>query len=156
MAETIEMKPTPSEQSTSTPSVVTDTTKPADGEPTPAPSLFDDIEMPHTQEADFFGTIGNLCGAILDHVQILHQSFVQHSSVAVTFSSRLSSAANESPKSNTFRIYPFEESEADRLVTKALVLGDFGGAISLCLSTEWYANAILLAVNKCPDSKGLL
>ena len=127
VAETIERKPTPSEQSTGTPSVVTGVTKPADGEPTSAPPLFDDIGMPHTQEADFFGTIGNLCSAIPDHVQIPHQRFAQHSSVAVTFSSRLSSAANESLKSNMFRIYPFEESEADRLVTKALVLGDFGG-----------------------------
>ena len=54
------------------------------------------------------------------------------------------------------RIYPFEESEVDHLVTKALVLGDFGAAISLCLSTERYANAILLAVNEGPDSKSLL
>ena len=34
----------------------------------------------------------------------------------------------------------------DHLVTKALVLGDFGAAISLCLSVERYANAIMLSV----------
>ena len=34
----------------------------------------------------------------------------------------------------------------DRLVTKALVLGDFGFAVTLCLSAERYADAILLAV----------
>ena len=40
-------------------------------------------------------------------------------------------------------------------MTKTLVLGDFGAAISLYLSTEQYANAILLAVNEGPDSKAL-
>ena len=70
VAETIEIKPTPSEQSAGT-------TKPADGESITAPSLFDDnIGKAHTQEADFFGTIGALCGAIPDHVQISRRSFV--------------------------------------------------------------------------------
>ena len=57
VAEKIEIEPTPS---VSTTSDVTDITKPADGESmTTAPSLFDnDIGMPHTQDADFFGTIG--------------------------------------------------------------------------------------------------
>ena len=64
------------------------------------------------------------------------------SSVAATFCSRLSSAASE--RNNTFRIYPSEESEVDHLVTKALVLRDFGSAVSLCLCTEQYVDAILL------------
>ena len=39
----------------------------------------------------------------------------------------------------------------DRLVTKALVLGDFGFAVTLCLSAERYADAILLAVKGGPE-----
>ena len=127
--------------------------KPADGESTTTtPSAFDnDIGMPYTQEVDFFSMIGTLCGAILDHIQIPHQSYVQDSSVAVTFSSRPSSAANESLRNNIFRIYLPEEIVVDRLVTKALVLGDFSSAVSLCLSAAWYVDAILLAVKRGPE-----
>ena len=146
-AETIEIEPTPSEQSASATSDVTDVTKPADGESTTtAPSLFDDIGTPCIQEVDFSSTIGTLRSAAPDHVQTPHQSYVQDSSVAATFGSRPSSAASESLKNNTFRIYPSEESEVDRLVTKALVLGDFVSAVSLCPSAERYADAFLLAV----------
>ena len=67
------------------------------------------------------------------------------SSVAATFVSRSSSAARSaSERNSTFRIYPSEESEVDHLVTKALVLQDFGSAVSLCLRTERYVDAILL------------
>ena len=77
-AETIEIEPTPPEQSVSAKSDVTDVTRPADRESTTtAPSLFDDnIGMPHTQEADFFSTIGTLCGTIPDHIQIPHQNYM--------------------------------------------------------------------------------
>ena len=54
-------------------------------------------------------------------------------------------------KDNTFRIYPNDESETDRLVTKALVLGDFESAVSLCLSSDRFADAILLAVKGGPE-----
>ena len=37
------------------------------------------------------------------------------------------------------------------MVTKALVLGDFGSVVSLCLSAEWYAGAILPAVKGGPE-----
>ena len=40
---------------------------------------------------------------------------------------------SESTKTNGFRIYPGEEPDVDRLVTKALVLGDFDSAVALCL-----------------------
>ena len=39
----------------------------------------------------------------------------------------------------------------DRLVTKSLVLGDFGSAVSLCLPAERYAGAILLTVKGGPE-----
>ena len=55
------------------------------------------------------------------------------------------------PHHRTFRIYPNDESDTDRLVTKALVLGDFDSAVSLCLSAERFADAILLAVRGGPE-----
>ena len=134
-AETVEIECIPLEQSASATSDVNDVTKSADGELTTVPYLFDDIGTPHTQEANF-SALGTLRSAIPIHVQISHRTFARHSSVAATFGSRPSSAASEILKSNTFGIYPSEESEVDRLVTKALVLGDFGSAVSLCLSAE--------------------
>jgi protein transport protein SEC31 len=57
-----------------------------------------------------------------------------------------SSVISDIIESNNFRIYPSNESETDRLVTKGLVLGDFESAVSLCLSSNRFADAILLAV----------
>lgn len=73
------------------------------------------------------------------------------SSVAATMGSRPSSVASENLKPTTFRIYPQDESEADRLLTRALVLGDFDSAVSLCLSADRFADALLLAVRGGAD-----
>lgn len=73
------------------------------------------------------------------------------SSVAATIGSRPSSVSSEIIKNNTFKFYPAEESETDRLVTKMLVLGDFESAVSLCLSSDRFADAILLAVRGGPE-----
>ncbi|KAG9311858.1 hypothetical protein JVU11DRAFT_8110 [Chiua virens] len=111
---------------------------PADGESTTtAPSLFGDdpaIAMFGAGTgADFFTTMA--------------------AARAATVGSRPSSVASESlsVKNNTFRIYPADESETDRLVTRALVLGDFGSAVELCLSAERYADALLLAIKGGDD-----
>ncbi|KAK0544963.1 protein transport protein S31 [Tilletia horrida] len=56
------------------------------------------------------------------------------------------SIASDSLKAVTFKIYPSEESEVDKLLTRALVLGDFESAVSLCISTERFADALLIAV----------
>ena len=58
-----------------------------------------------------------------------------------------SSVTSESTKSNGFKIYPTEESD-DQLVTKGLVLGDFESAVALCLSSDQFVDAILLAVHQ--------
>ncbi|KAL5498571.1 SEC31 [Sanghuangporus vaninii] len=150
-----EQEHTPSEKSTSVASDhATDATGAIDGESTTtAPSLFgDDIGTPQMDaEADFFSTMGTIRNAVPDHVQIPHTNYAHDSSVAATIGSRPSSAASETLKNNTFRIYPSEESEFDCLVTKSLVLGDFESAVSLCLATERFADAILLAVKGGPD-----
>ena len=39
-----------------------------------------------------------------------------------------------------------DDSDIDQLITKSLVLGDFDSAVTLCLSAERYADAILLSV----------
>ncbi|KAL7283927.1 hypothetical protein ACG7TL_001199 [Trametes sanguinea] len=147
---------TPSEVSASGASDTTSTTRQADGESTTtAPSLFGDDNLIGTPQgdaaADFFGSIGTARTAEDDSIQVPHHNYPLDSSVAATIGSRPSSVASEVLKDNTFRIYPADESETDRLVTKALVLGDFESAVSLCLSTERYADAILLAVKGGPE-----
>ncbi|KAI0634701.1 hypothetical protein C8Q77DRAFT_1103589 [Trametes polyzona] len=141
---------TPSEASAGGASDTTSTTRQADGESTTtAPSLFGDdlIGTPQGDAAaDFFGSIGTARTAEDDTIQVPHHNYPLDSSVAATIGSRPSSVASEVLKDNTFRIYPSDESETDRLVTKALVLGDFESAVSLCLSSDRFADAILLAV----------
>ena len=121
---------------------------------TTAPSSFgeDNIGTPQTDAgADFFTTLGLANLSNDTHIQVPHTNYGIDSSVAATVGSRPSSVASETLKNNTFRIYPSDESETDRLVTKAVVLGDFESAVSLCLSTERYADAILLAVKGGPE-----
>ncbi|KAI0777311.1 hypothetical protein BD413DRAFT_467598 [Trametes elegans] len=147
---------TPSEVSAGGASDTTSTTRQADGESTTtAPSLFGDDNLIGTPQgdaaADFFGSIGTARTAEDDNIQVPHQNYPLDSSVAATIGSRPSSVASEVLKDNTFRIYPTDESETDRLVTKALVLGDFESAVSLCLSSERFADAILLAVKGGQD-----
>ncbi|KAK7685054.1 hypothetical protein QCA50_011891 [Cerrena zonata] len=145
---------TPSEVSVGAASDTTSTTRLADGESTTtAPSLFGDEPVAGTPQtdaaADFFGSIGTVRDD--EQMQIPHHQYPIDSSVAATVGSRPSSIASESLKVNTFRIYPNDESETDRLVTKALVLGDFESAVSLCLSSDRFADAILLAVRGGPE-----
>ncbi|KAL4065959.1 hypothetical protein J3A83DRAFT_4432363 [Scleroderma citrinum] len=133
---------------------------PPDGESTTtAPSLFGDdpIGFHADTGADFFSTIttsrqDDLQG---DPLTIPRTSYAVDSSVAATIGSGPSSVASASDalssRGNTFRIYPAEESETDQLVTKALVLGDFESAVDLCLSTERFADALLLAIKGGED-----
>lgn len=141
---------TPSEVSAGI-SEPTSTTRLADGESTTTvPSLFGDDNAVGTPQidaaADFFSTMG--IGSQNDGPEVLvpHHNYGLDSSVAATMGSGPSSVISDIIKSNNFRIYPSDESETDRLVTKALVLGDFESAVSLCLSSNRFADAILLAV----------
>ncbi|ESK89135.1 structural molecule [Moniliophthora roreri MCA 2997] len=125
---------------------------------TTVPSLFGDDNAPGQPDAqdDFFSTISNVStigGGDGDSQRVLvpHHSYGLDSSVAATIGSRPSSVASEALKSNTFRIYPADESETERLVTKALVLGDFSSAVDLCLSSDRFADALLLAVRGGPE-----
>ena len=140
---------TPSEVSASVASDATSGVRLADSESTTtAPSLFGE-EGPGTPQldpnADFFRTISQ------GNVLIPHMNYGLDSSVAATIGSGPSSVSSEPTKSATFRIYPVDESDTDRLVTKALVLGDFESAVSLCLSSDRFADAILLAVRGGPE-----
>ena len=145
----------PSEVSASVASDATSAMRLVDSESTTtAPSLFgeDNIGTPQTDAgADFFTTMGLTNLSNEAHIRVPHTNYGIDSSVAATVGSRPSSVASDTLKNNTFRICPNDESETDRLVTKALVLGDFESAVSLCLSTERYADAILLAVKGGPE-----
>jgi protein transport protein SEC31 len=130
-----EPEPPVSEATPSEVSATTDAsgTQHADGESTTtAPSLFGDDApaTPQTDAAsDFFSSMGIARGGA-DQMDVPHTDYPADSSVAATIASRPSSAMSEH-KAATFRIYPQDESETDRLVTKALVLGDFESAVSL-------------------------
>jgi len=116
----------------------------ADGDSaTTAPSLFGD-DVPGAPQHDFYSTVGVA-------VDVPHAIYGLDSSVAATIGSGPSSVTSESLKNTGFKIYPLEESEADKLVTKAIVMGDFESAVALCLSSSRFADAILLAVRGGPD-----
>ena len=95
-------------------------------------SLFDGgTGILHTQEADFFSTIGTLCSVILDNIQTTHQHHAHDCSIVATFQHRGSSAASESLMVNPFEIYHLMGGiDYSELVLKALVLEDFGSAAS--------------------------
>lgn len=117
-------------------------------------SLFDD-EAPGTpggQATDFFSSMaaGALRNPQLDHI-VPHKSQAAESSIAATAGSRPSSVRSEVIKDNTFHIYPEGEGEVDKLITQALVLGDFASAVDLCLASERFADALLLAVRGGPE-----
>ncbi|KAF8816748.1 hypothetical protein BYT27DRAFT_7181181 [Phlegmacium glaucopus] len=147
---------TPSEVSAGVTSDTASAALPTDGESTTtAPSLFGD-DIPGTPQVDaghdFFNTVGVAQDDGESHpVHVPHTNYGLDSSVAATIGSGPSSVTSESAKSNGFRIYPGEESDVDRLVTKALVLGDFDSAVALCLSSDRFADAILLAVRGGPE-----
>ncbi|KAJ7479966.1 hypothetical protein B0H11DRAFT_1863790 [Mycena galericulata] len=113
---------------------------------TTAPSLFGDDNAAGGEggdggadASDFFSTV------------VPHTNYQLDSSVAATVGSRPSSAASETPKgAGAFSIYPPSASPTDRLITQALVLGDFESAVSLCLASSRFADAILLAVRGGP------
>ncbi|PLW33232.1 hypothetical protein PCASD_09524 [Puccinia coronata f. sp. avenae] len=73
------------------------------------------------------------------------------SSVGATIGSQTSSVASEVTRNNTFQIYPSEESKGDRLITRALVVGDFESAVALCISSERWADPLLLGVRGGPE-----
>lgn len=99
---------------------------------------------------DFFSQIGSGRPAALpDH--LFARDAVANSSVAATIGSA-SSVASLNLKATTFKIYTTtEESEIDRLITRALILGDFESAVNLSLTSERYADAILLSVRGGPE-----
>ena len=123
---------------------------------TTVPSLFSDDAGPGTPQldtgADFFNTIGiSQADTVSPNIHVPHTNYGLDSSVAATIGSGPSSVTSEIIKTNSFKIYPPDESETDRLVTKAILLGDFRSAVSLCLSSDRYADAILFAVRGGPE-----
>lgn len=118
------------------------------------PSLFgDDNANAAGQTAasvDFYNSMRSGRSAGLpDHV--FNGVSAAASSVGATIGSRTSSVASETIRNNTFQIYPSDESKGDRLITRALVVGDFESAVSLCISSERWADALLLGVKGGPE-----
>ncbi|WVR04848.1 hypothetical protein IAU60_001860 [Kwoniella sp. DSM 27419] len=138
--------------------VPTEEPKTADSETTSSAgkSLFDDDDNgPGTPAAgDFFSSMaaGTLRNPQLDSIVPHKNNELTDSSVAATVGSRASSIRDEViTKENTFQIYPDGESDVDKLITQALVVGDFKSAVDLCLASERFADALLLAVRGGPE-----
>ncbi|CAO1623334.1 unnamed protein product [Sympodiomycopsis kandeliae] len=159
------LETTPSEVSTAVSSEPKATTEGGESEVT-EPSLFSSEGGEGANGAgagadqsglEFFNSISGESGAgvrsaVPERVLVPHVNVPPASSVAATAGSPgPSSVASADIRPATFRIYPSDESEADRLITRALVLGDFESAVSLCVSTERFADALLLAVRGGPD-----
>ncbi|KAJ1021086.1 hypothetical protein NDA16_003872 [Ustilago loliicola] len=116
------------------------------------PSLFgDDAAGANANDgSDFFSQISAgqtpaVRSALPDHLSESHAP-LQSSAAATAGSPGPSSVASENIRPSTFKIYPSEESEADKLITRALVLGDFDSAVSICINSDQFADAFLLAV----------
>lgn len=136
--------------------------------------------QPNDAHAAFFNSISGESGAgvrsaLPERVLVPHNNIAPGSSVAATIGSPGPSSVGGSEtmtglggkteegeqdgslasagrsEATTFRIYPSDESDADKLITRALVLGDFASAVSLCISTDRFADALLLAVRGGPD-----
>ncbi|KAJ1018643.1 hypothetical protein NDA13_006333 [Ustilago tritici] len=129
--------------------------KPADTEAKDAnePSLFgDDAAGANANDgSDFFSQISAgqtpvIRSALPDHLLSESQAPVQSSVAATAGSPGPSSVASENIRPSTFKIYPSEESEGDKLITRALVLGDFDSAVSICINSDRFADAFLIAV----------
>ncbi|MCO5584315.1 hypothetical protein L7F22_038239 [Adiantum nelumboides] len=125
------------------------TTAEADGEP----SLFGNSGDAQGGDADFFNSISAADGPVKSALpdRILSNGPFASSAAATAGSPGPSSVTSDSLKTNTFRIYPSDESDADKLITRALVLGDFESAVSLCVSADRFADALLLAVRGGQD-----
>lgn len=137
---------------TDTPTVVVAT----DGSPSETNSLFEDRPFtPATAggDTDFFASMasGSLRNPQLNAI-IPHMNERADSSVAATVGSGASSLRSEIiNKDNNFSIYPAGESDVDKLITQALVLGDFASAVDLCVASDRFADALLLAVRGGPE-----
>ena len=122
------------------------------------PGLFgDDAAGAGNKDAsDFFSQISSdvtpaTRSALPSHLLSESQAPIHSSAAATAGSPGPSSVASENIRPSTFRIYPSEESEADKLITRALVLGDFESAVSLCINSDRFADAFLLAVRGGED-----
>ncbi len=116
------------------------------------PSLFGDdtAGVSNNDGSDFFNQIAAdqtpaVRSALPDHLLSGSQTHVQSSAAATAGSPGPSSVASENIRPSTFKIYPSEESEGDKLITRALVLGDFESAVSICINSDRFADAFLLA-----------
>jgi protein transport protein SEC31 len=120
-------------------SAVSDSLAAADDRPV-TPAVVDDNDFFASMAS---GGAGALRNPALDSIVPPERA---DSSVAATAGSGPSSLRSEViAKDNNFSIYPPGESDVDRLITQALVLGDFKSAVDLCMASDRFADALLLA-----------
>ncbi|CAI2182159.1 8380_t:CDS:10 [Funneliformis geosporum] len=73
--------------------------------------------------------------------EIISDSFPVHSPTSTYKEQTSSSSINK----GIFKIYPAQESDVDKLITRSIVLGDFESAVNLCLESDRLSDAVLLA-----------
>jgi protein transport protein SEC31 len=66
----------------------------------------------------------------------------QMSATETTPNTAFSPLVNQQP----FELYPSSSSSVDRLVTRAIVLGDFESAVNVCVASEKWSDALMLAI----------
>ncbi|CAG8591763.1 13128_t:CDS:10 [Ambispora gerdemannii] len=67
------------------------------------------------------------------------------SSTSIPDAFTVAAALKTSNEEKAFKIYPADESEYDKLVTRSIVLGDFESAVNLCLEANRLSDALVLA-----------
>ncbi|GAA5923806.1 uncharacterized protein JCM15063_003772 [Sporobolomyces koalae] len=134
-------------------------------EPTPSQPLQDSFSTGIGGGDDFFANLGNQ-----DHTRLsaLPERLRRQESMTTTEGFNSTAATNGSNSSvasfnlkptTLFKLYEpeqdqdFENDEVnvDRLITQALVIGDFTSAVSLALAVDRYADAILFALRGGPE-----
>ncbi|EPQ27901.1 uncharacterized protein PFL1_04645 [Pseudozyma flocculosa PF-1] len=111
-------------------------------------------DAPQDQEASLFGEEGaaaNSTPANASAADFFDQIGDGEADAPLADPSSAETGSAAGAKASPFRIYPAEESTADKLITRALVLGDFESAVSLCISSDRFADALLLAVRGGQD-----
>lgn len=97
--------------------------------PTDTSTLFGESSQVETLDTSFFGQVGSS----------------QQVTPVVELNSPLIETIIKS-SSKSFHLYPDACSEADRLITRAIVLGDFESAVNVCLATDRFSDALILAI----------
>lgn len=128
------------------PAATTENKEPAteekeEGDATPEIKESTSEETPVDNSAsDLFG--GDTSDDFFIQTQATNETPMQSDDGGVSSANAISSAIKHEP----LQLYAEGSSETDRLITRAVVLGDFESAVDLCISFERFSDALLFAI----------